>query len=358
MERILPRARATLLALPVLILVGCGGSGGKRETLLTRHPQWEHESYKRIVVLPFQLADRRAADAAVQATSALEDALAANGFFTLLERAALKDVLTEQDLSRLADVADPSTVIPLGRIQAAQALVIGKITEFDIDARRIQDRRPIFARDPAGRILRDRFGRPIVAREEITESFRHSARVAGSVRVIDAATGRIVFSYRMQQPIELEEKRRGAPPAASPAELAAAAARQMATEFCNNLAPIRVEVELDGDMLLVARDYLDGEYDEIKKVPADAESFLVAVRKLPPPCNRNPFRLAIAPEDARNIWEQDFIWGGENPVRGVMFQVPVSVLRGHATRDFVLKLYSAGDEQPLLTRDFSLAKAD
>ena len=205
----------------LLALVACGCGGGSKRTYPTRFPNWNWEAYERIAVVPYRYppGKKGARPAAQQATYVLEDLLAANGNFTVLERGALKDVLTEQDLSQLADVADPSTVVPPGKVQIAQALVVGKITDFDLKAERVEKRRPIFAKDRKGRIRRDRHGRPIVVREEIIPFFRHAATVGGSVRVIDAGTGRVVFTHRVP-PITYDDAQRGYPPRATPEELA------------------------------------------------------------------------------------------------------------------------------------------
>jgi hypothetical protein len=283
----------------------------------------------------------------------LEDALATNGRFTVLERGALNDVLTEQDLSQLADVADPSTVLPPGKIQAAQALVVGKITDFDLKAERAEKRRPVFAKDSRGRIRRDRSGRPIVVREEIIPIFRHQGTVGGSVRVIDAATGKTIFAHQVP-PITHDDAQQGAPPRATPEELAVEAAKEMAVDFYKHIAPIKTEVKLKSDMLIVALDYYDGEYDKTKKVSTELDEFLLVVRELPPECDRNSFRVAIAPEDGRNVFEEEFVWSSHNPVRGQAFRVPVELLKSAGAEKFVAKLYNAEGEEPLLDREFKL----
>jgi hypothetical protein len=345
-----------LRALSFLLLLaawGCGGGG--KSTYITQYPQWDWEQYERIAVMPFRCPPGKpgASEAALQATYTLEDLLAANGNFTILERDALKDVLTEQDLSQLADVADPSTILPPGKVQIAQALVVGKITEFKTDAQREQRRYPVYARDNKGRIRLDRQGRKIVAREEIVQFFRHEGTVAGSVRVIDAATGRAIFAHTVG-PITRDEVQRGAPPQATPAELAVEAAKELATDCYAHVAPIKTKVKLSSSSLLVALDYYDGKYDTTKKISTALDSFLLVVRNLPRECDRNPFRVAIAPENGRNIFEEEFVWSSDNPVRGESWEVPVELLKSTGAEKFVAKLYSGNGEQPILDRDFEL----
>ena len=351
-----------LSAIPLLLTLaacGCDGSGGSKKAFITRHPDWDYEAYQRIAIVPFHYPEGKegAREAALQASYMLEDLFAGNSNFAVLERGALTDVLTEQDLSLLADVADPSTVLPPGKVQIAQAIVVGKVTEFDTKAERVEKRRPIYAKDRKGRVRRDRAGRPIVVREEIREFFKHEGTVGGSVRVIDAATGKVVASYRVS-PITHDDARMGSPPGASPQDLAVEAAKELAVECYNEIAPIKTEVKLKSDCLIVALDYYDGEYDKAKKVSTELDNFLLVVRKLPKQCDRNPFRVAISPKDGRNIFEEDFVWSSNNPVRGQSWTVPVELLKSAGAEEFVAKLYSGNDDKPLLDRDFKLEPPD
>jgi hypothetical protein len=242
-------------------------------------------------------------------------------------------------------------------VQAAQAIVVGKITEFDTKAERVEKRRPVLAKDSKGRIRRDRAGRKIVVREEIREYFKHEGTVGGSVRVIDAATIKVVCSHRVK-PITHDDSQSGSPPRATPEDLAVEAAKELAVDCYNQIAPIKTEVKLKSDCLIVALDYYDGEYDKTKKVSTELGDFLLVVRKLPQQCDRNPFRVAIAPEDGRNIFEEEFVWSSNNPVRGESWKVPVDLLESTGAEKFVAKLYSKGDEEPLLDRDFKLEPPD
>jgi hypothetical protein len=348
------RGSMALLFLSLLAACGCNGGGSER-TFIMQYPQWDWEQYERIAVVPFRCPEGKpgAPEAARQATYMLEDLLAANGNFTVLERDALAAVLTEQDLSQLADIADPSTILPPGKVQIAQALIVGKITEFDTDAQREERRRPVYARDRKGRIRRNHAGHPIVVSEEIIQIFRHEGTVAGSVRLIDAATGKVIFVHKVPS-ITRDDAQRGAPPRATPGELAIEAAKELAVDCYTHVAPIRTEVKLKSSSLLVALDYYDGEYDKTKKIPIELDSFLLVVRKLPQQCDRNSFRVALAPEDGRNIFEEEFVWSSHNPVRGKSWKVPVELLKSAGAEKFVAKLYSGTGEEPILDRDFKL----
>ena len=348
------RGLKVLSFLSLLVVWGCGGGGGKR-AFITQYPGWDWEQYERIAIVPFRCPEGKpgAPEAARQATYMLEDLLAANGNFTVLERDALADVLTEQDLSQLADIADPSTILPPGKIQIAQALVVGKITEFHTDAQREERRRPVYAKDRKGRIRRNHAGHPIVVREEIIQFFRHEGTVSGSVRVIDAATNKVIFAHKAP-PITRDDAQRGAPPRVTPEELAVEAAKELAVDCYTHIAPIRTKVKLSSSSLIVALDYYDGEYDKAKKISTELDSFLLVVRKLPKECDRNPFRVAIAPEDGRNILEEEFVWSSNNPVRGESWKIPVELLESTGAEKFVAKLYSGSGEEPILDRDFKL----
>lgn len=336
----------------LLALVVCGcGLGGSKRAVITQYPQWDWKAYKRLAVVPFHCpADKPGAvEAAQQATYMLDDLLVSNGSFEILERDALKDVLTEQDLSQLADVADPSTIIAPGKIKAAQALVVGKITDFDLTAERAQKKVPV--------IVAGRKGRPVRVRERTVEVFRNAGTVGGSVRVIDAATGKILFAYRVP-PIVYDDSQQGSPPRATPRELAIEAAKSMAVDCYKHVAPINTQVKLKGDSLIVALDYRDGEYEKTKKIADDLDEFLVVVRELPRECDRNQFRVALAPKEGDNFWEQEFTWSAHNAVRGLSWTVPVEKLRSAGAEKFEAKLYSAEDDRPLLKRGFELKSPD
>lgn len=346
----------TVFALSVVIFCsGCGGGG--KGAYITQFPRWEWQQYERIAILPFKYIGNEpgGAEAARQATYLLRDELARNGNFTVLEREAFRDMLTEQDLSQLADVADPSTVIAPGKIQAAQAFVTGTITQYATDAKRQEQRRPVYARDDRGRIIRDRQGRPRIAGEEVLQIFEHRGVAAGSVRVIDTATSKVIFSYPVP-PIAREDRRAGSPPSASPDDLALEAAKEVAVDCYKHVAPIQLRVKIKGDSLFTALDYYDGEYEKEKKIPLNVSKFLLVVRQLPQECDRNPFRVAIAPEGGRNIFEEEFTWSAANPVRGQFWEVPLQMLTASSGNKFVAKLYSGNGEEPILQRDFELDK--
>ena len=93
----------------------------------------------------------------------LTQSLSSTGRFIVLEREGLRDVTAEQDLGNTGRF-DRSTVAPVGRLEGAQLLVRGSVTEFEPACR-------------GGTFI-------IVGGNE--------ACVTINLRIIDAATGRIV----------------------------------------------------------------------------------------------------------------------------------------------------------------------
>lgn len=331
------------------------------KALITRYPAWPYHDYQRIAVVPFGAPNPRAAQAAATLTERTITALSRSGAFTVLSRTELKDVLTEQDFSQLSDLVDPATVILPGRIKAAQAIVVGRLTQFDIARDRVERRVPRLALDRFGRIVRDSRGRTKLLREDVVPIFRHEARVAGTLRVVNASTGEILFSHDAE-PIIRAAEAEGRPPARSTDDLAAEALDRLASEFAAQLVPLSLTVKMHSDMLVVATGFFDGEYDKADKVYLTDEKFLVAVRGLPPECDQNRFRIGIALDDAKeNILEREFIWDAAAGDRGIAIEIPTAdlapLLKARKAK-FYAKLYSGRDTKPLLDRSFRLYREE
>jgi hypothetical protein len=149
---------------------------------------------------------------------------------------------------------------------------------------------------------------------------------------------------------------RNRPPSQTPEEMASKAVDELAVEFFKAVAPTSIRVKLKADMLIVATGYFDGRYETVKKLPRSATDFLVAVRDLPEVCERNQFRVAVAELDGReNLFAQEFIWSGSSDAEGFSVKVPMETLAKTSAEKFVAKLYSVGNPQPILEREFSLA---
>lgn len=341
----------SLWAAVVVALLALPGCTKRQSANIVSHPGWEYQDYKRIAVLPFRIPENRpeAVPVARLAEDQLVSLLTTSGAFGhVARRSDLAAIMTEQDLARVADVADPSTAPPEGMIQIAQALVIGTLTEIDLRRERREESRPVWA-------LNQR-GVPYIAGHEVVLVTRHVARLAGSVRVVDTATGRTLLSYACP-PIEKDDAAVNAHPRATPDELALDLARELGTDLFRRLAPQSLRVKLDGDCLLVAREYFEGKYSELKKVPDDLPAILVVARALPRECDRNPFRLAISPKDERHyLFEHEFVWSPSLGGRGMAAAVPVELLAKSGYRKFTAKLFSGHSDSPMLQRDFELVR--
>lgn len=344
-----------LLGLAGLLLPGCSK---RREANIIQHPQWEYQDYRRVAVLPFQVSTHTAGEAARQAEFYLVDLLAGSGSFEVATRSDLGAIMTEQDLSRLAGVADPATALPEEMLQIAQALIIGTITDYDLKQERIERRMPRYARDRKGRIIRHRNGQPVVTGEDVYLEYRHIARVGGNVRVIDAASGRVLLSHSVPA-IEKDDFQRGAPPRATPEELAVDVAMEIAMEFYRKIAPQQIAADIDSDCLLVAAEYYEGKYDKLKKIPVTLDEILLVATDLPRECDRNTFRLAISPKDERGyLVEHEFVWSPSLGRRGEVVRVPIALLAESGYEKFTAKLFAVGNEEPVADRDFELVQPE
>jgi hypothetical protein len=333
---------ALLGAVSLLGLTGCGGGS----TYVIRRPQWDFASYPRVAVVPARPVDQRAMGDAEFLADQLTSRLAQNSAFDVLSRTELDQVFTEQDLSHLTDAIDAGTALPEGKMKVAQALVVPKITSYDLQSTRSRSERPIYGKDRRGR-------RRQVGTKTIWVHTSQAA-VAASVRVVDAATGRVLFSHSTET-LRDESTGRDRPPSRSPEQLATRLLEKLVDELYGRVAPVQVKVDLDKDMLVVARSYFDGRYDDMKKVARSLSHILLVVRELPASCEQNGFRVAIAAEEGlENLFEQEFTWEAGLGKRGMSYEIPLDLLTGSGAEKFVAKLYSQGDPEPILERDFEL----
>lgn len=332
---------------------GCDGARGGK-AYVTRIPTWEYASYQRVAVAAARPSDARAEAQTRRLADRLTTLLTQSGEFKVLSREEMQQAYAEQDLSRLVDAIDEGTALPEGRIQVAQALIVPKITDLKLIRDKEERVRPVYGRDPEGRLLRDRRGLPVKVGETKYVVFRHGAEVEATVRVLDPATSRILASHTARVAPD-PEAREGGPPRETPEQMAEQAVEELAVDFFKFVAPTKIRVDLKGKMLLVATDYVDGRYEETNKVPVTLPEILVAVRELPESARRNDFRVAISPEEGRqNLWEQSFTWSGSTGVEGMQFRVPLAVLKESGASRFLAKLYVAGDPQPKIERKFGL----
>lgn len=324
------------------------------KTVIVRAPEWDYRKFERIAVAPFGCSDPRGAAAAEALHDRIVAGLTACRAFTIMSRADLRQVMQEQDLANLSDAVDPATRITPGKIQAAQLLLVGKVTAYDASRERFEKSVP--------RLSLERTGRRGVApalREERVAAYRHRVRLGASLRLLDTATGETVYSCAAG-PVEKSEEKTGRAPDEDIPELRAEAIGELSAALLGKIAPSRIEVELDSDMLLVATDYFDGKYEDTRKIPADRRTFLVAVVGLPAECAGNPFRLVIALHDGReSLIEREFTWPADAGARGVQFEIDSGALLGKTSErkpEFVAKLYAGVDAPPLLERKFRVER--
>ncbi len=340
------RTVLAVAALSMIWLAGCGGGG---TAFVVHRPDWPYAKYERLAVLPGQASDPHAAREAELLSDRLTSLLASNGTFTIVSRAELADVFKEQDLSQLANAIDEGTALPEGRLEIAQALVATRITDYKLIRERVQKSVPVPRFNSRGKLIG--FGQKTVWMH------RHGAEVEGSVRVVDAATGRILVSHTARIiPPACEAQNRS--PSESPEDLAAAAVRELAVECCLQVAPMRIEVKFDKDSLLVATGFFDGKYDEEKKLARGLGEFMLVVVDLSEACDRNDFKVGVSAEDGRvNLYESDaFTWSSSSGRQGMSFTVPMDALSSAGSNKFVAKLYSVGNPEPVITRPFELVE--
>jgi hypothetical protein len=352
----MPTSRSLLVpfvAALLTALVGCDGSRGGKASI-TRLPEWEYQAYKRVAVVAGKPAVPQAAADTRMLADRLETLLSQSHEFAMLSRDELGKIYQEQDLSKLVDAVDEGTALPEGKIQVAQALVIPRITDYKLIHTREERVIPRFVVDPQGRRRFDRYGRPLQTAEEHVVVYTNGAEVEGSVRVVDAATGKILLSHTTRIAPH-PRTNYGRPPSQTPEMIASQAVEELAREFFNVVAPVRVRVDLKAKMLLVATDYYDGRYDDTTKLASNLPEFLVAVHDLPESADRNDFRVTITEEGGReNLFEQRFTWSGSAGPEGVSYRVPMEALTKTAGTKFVAKLYSGDDPVPRIERKFTL----
>lgn len=117
----------------------------------------------------------------------LTTALVNSNRFLVLERDVLDEVLREQDLGASGRVR-AGTAAPVGEIEGAELLAIGAVTAFEPEAMGIGGGILGLGTLIGSAILNDRYGTPIGA-ATYQESY-----IAIDVRVVDAATSRVLFT--------------------------------------------------------------------------------------------------------------------------------------------------------------------
>ena len=338
------------------VLLAASASAGDDPVEL--RPPWDFGSYRRIAVIPVQVApeprvDPHADEIAVAAWYALEDYLRRAPEFTVAPRSDAEQLAASRDFSSLnAQSTVGSGALAASGSSPVDALVVGVIDHIRTDTQSQTITRTRFAKESGG-IKRDDVGRPIAIGPESFTLIRHIGAVGGAVYVIDARSGKVLLQH-LTAPIVFDAEQREHAPAAPALELAKLAAAELGLDFSRRIAPQRFAAKIGSDSLVVALEYYDDTYDESKKIYPVLDEFVVAVRSLPLECEQIPFKLGIGPEDQDDIWSVDFVWSRNRPARGVMFRVPTSLLAATGEDEFELRLYGPGEGEPLEDRGFDL----
>lgn len=165
-----------LLSLFAAILVGCSSatvvsSSESGPTIAQARAEPTHGPKKRIAVKAFQFKAAKGGygDVGTGLSQMLTDSLFNSNAFIVLERDRLNEVMEEQDLGDTGRFRK-DTVAPKGELEGAQLLVYGSVTEFEPNCR-------------GGSLL-------LIGAKE--------ACVAINIRIVDAATGRVVNSTTVE----------------------------------------------------------------------------------------------------------------------------------------------------------------
>lgn len=332
-----------------LLATGCSS----RSAYVTLHPGWPYQDYRVLAVVPGRPADPAAEHHGEILADRLSSLLERSHVFTVREPSEQVHVWIDPDPGQPG--GDPAVIE--GQQLVVPAVVVPRITDFKLIAERTERVVPIYATDPYGHLLVDRYGRRIIIGERHTPIYRHGAEVEATLRVVDTATGHVLLSQTARVPMETDSER-GRPPERTPEDLATEAVNRLAMRFFKQMTPQRVKVDLKEKMLFVAADYFDGRYATAKKIDPSWDKFLLVVRGLPEECDQNEFRLALAGEgDHRNAFEQPFTWLAEYEKDGYAATVPGDALRGLHGANVIAKLYVAGQAEPILERKLPIGGA-
>ncbi|MCH8804804.1 MAG: hypothetical protein IH986_01795 [Planctomycetes bacterium] len=356
------RARTVSVALILLLLAGCNGNGGgggsKPKSVLMYEPDWDFANHQRIVVLPAQAGDPQALEAAEQLTDWLADLLERSGRFTVVGYSMIEESLGADQVARLADGAS-STGFPL-LVGKTEALVVCKITDYEIGT----DEKPMIERrhaiDKKGRASRDASGEKIVVGEDEYTLHTHRGGVGGTLRVLDVVSGGELLTHSTPT-IVYERTQKNSPPRATPEELAIDASRELAADFFKRVSPYSLDYKYRSNMLRIAVDFYRGEYEEQRKIPLYAEKVILIVRDLPHQCERGKFTLTLTPKDGgARLIEHTFIWSPAVGKRGETAEIAIGDLKATGQTKFTAALYAGTDTgaKHLIDHDFKLEQPD
>ena len=160
--KLLMKAAALLLPACQLIMVGCA----EQPEMMNAE---QLSQVKHLAVLPFEDAPGMYGRNSANAVSGfVTTELAKNGKYRVLERSKLKSIIDEQDL-QISGLVDQDTAIKVGKMLGADAVVVGAVTQYEMDKTQIYIHMI-----------------PIVSKEYT---------VGATVRMIDVKNGEIIYAH-------------------------------------------------------------------------------------------------------------------------------------------------------------------
>ncbi len=322
----------SVLILSLAALAGCQGGKVSKVTLTCYPPYW-NETFKRAAVIPFDCPTDRAKGQAL--SNKLEAALIGNGTYEIYTRTRLKEVLDEKDLAA-AGIIDMDTAQRIGKLASVQLLICGAYSRGEKTSRQETRYRQV------ARYGTDANGNRVVTGYDQVPYIHtiNNAVVDCSATAIDTVTGRQYAAFgksiakTSETPATIFHSR-----LISAEALFQQAEQEALDGILRAIAVTKTECSLPKQPLRVATGLYDGKWEWTSRVTGESEKIVVVV-KLPEQASRNPFIIAIVPEQGRDVVvEQSFTWQEGNAEQGFDFELaPIVQRAGYG--QFLVKLYS------------------
>lgn len=331
------------------ILAGCGGGTANRRISVTVYPKWnKFRLIERIAVMPFANQTKTNPNAGQIMSDKLAALLAQNGTYKeVLDRSELAKIMGEQALSRFSDFNE-NTRIPEGLLKAAQVLVVGSVSEFQVVTKtetRVGQRPEYY---------RDRYGNTMM--RTVPYQYPWSsvyATVAATVRVVDTATGTTLWGSDTISSGSIGDE--GQSVSITPAEARDKAANIVAKKMLREIAAVQIEIKPRGQVIYTASGYFDGEYQKKDRFTPEDQKIMVVVNLGPnaQDARDNAFKVAIAPaKELRNAAEADLVWTGQSDRQAVEFDLRKVLEAGGGFGAYKAKVYAG--PKPFAEFDFSI----
>ncbi|HEY5974891.1 MAG TPA: hypothetical protein VIU41_09125 [Geobacteraceae bacterium] len=232
--------RLLALILIPLTLAACAAPRVRTTTLV---PAASHEAarLKSLAVLTFD--GRDGATFAAEVEAALAGATVdGRPFFTLSERGRLDRVIAEQDL-REGELLDPETAAEVGRLMGVQGLVAATVNRTATDSSYREKRSICVEREAPPANSRGAEGKCLRTEQRSFPCTRRELLVTFTPKLIEVASGRIVYSRNLQNKEVDKVCSDSGRPLASAADLAVRARQNVTASFLNDITPHYVTLE-------------------------------------------------------------------------------------------------------------------